>query len=173
METIKGNKFDVYNDNGYITVDHPGSACVLPLIADGYFLLTKQFRRLTLDGRNVDTISIEIPAGIMDVAGESPLSCAIRELEEETGYSSKNIAELSWIFPSLGYTNERMNLFVAKDLYEGNKIDSDDDDIHNFVCSHERAKEYILNGVIRDAKTIVSILTYFQFGHMLRFEKAN
>ncbi|MFP4178379.1 MAG: NUDIX domain-containing protein, partial [Acholeplasmataceae bacterium] len=91
-----------------IVIDHIGSACVLPVTDRGEVLLIEQYRYA------FDETVYEIPAGKKDEKSESTLTCAKRELEEETGYQSENLTFLSEIYPCVGYSNEKIDLFLAR-----------------------------------------------------------
>lgn len=89
-------------------VRHPGAAAVLPILPSGEVLLVRQFRPA------VRRSLTEIPAGILDVEGEDALTCAARELFEETGHRHETIEFLGGVYPSAGFTDEYLHLFVAR-----------------------------------------------------------
>ena len=89
-------------------VRHRGAAGVLPLLPDGDVLLVRQFRPAIRD------VLTEIPAGILDVEGEDALTCAARELFEETGHRHETIEFLGGYYASAGFTDEYVHLFVAR-----------------------------------------------------------
>jgi ADP-ribose pyrophosphatase len=89
-------------------VRRPGAAGVLPITPDGDVLLVRQFRPA------VRTTLTEIPAGILDVEGEDPLTCASRELLEETGYRPATIEFLGGYYSSAGFCAEYVHLFWAR-----------------------------------------------------------
>ena len=91
-----------------IYIHHDGASAVLPVTREGKILLIKQFRYPIKD------VTIEIPAGKKDEPDEDGLICAKRELEEETGYTSKDISRIIDIHNCLGYSDELIELFVAK-----------------------------------------------------------
>jgi ADP-ribose pyrophosphatase len=88
-------------------VKQPSAAAVVPLTPDGQVLLVRQFRPAVRDHL------VEIPAGILDVEGEDALSCAARELREETGYEHRSIEFLGGVFVSPGSTDHYVHLFWA------------------------------------------------------------
>ncbi|MGH2597130.1 MAG: NUDIX hydrolase [Actinomycetota bacterium] len=92
----------------YDVVRHPGAAGVLPLTPEGEVLLVKQFRPA------VRQELTEIPAGLLDVEGEDALTCATRELYEETGYRHDEIEFLGGYYSSAGFTDEYVHLFWAR-----------------------------------------------------------
>lgn len=129
---------------------HPGAVVIIPILDDGRFLLERQFRYPL--GRAL----IEFPAGKID-AGEEPLPCAIRELEEETGYHAREWSHLGVMHPCIGYSDERIEIFLAKGLsYVGHNWD--DGEFLEFVhMSPAEAAKAVLNGCITDAKTITAL----------------
>jgi ADP-ribose pyrophosphatase len=88
-------------------VRHPGAAGVVALTPGGDVLLVRQFRPA------IGQALVEIPAGLLDRRGEDALSCAARELLEETGYRHEAIEFLGGYFSSAGFTDEYVHLFVA------------------------------------------------------------
>lgn len=88
-------------------VRHPGAAGVLPVTPTGEAVLVRQFRPAI--GRHL----VEIPAGLLDRRGEDALSCAARELREETGFAHRTIEFLGGYYSSAGFTDEYVHLFLA------------------------------------------------------------
>jgi ADP-ribose pyrophosphatase len=111
-EVYRGRIFSVEqlpgSDPPYEVVRHLGSAAVLPVTSEGEALLVEQ-QRPAIGGP-----LREIPAGILDVEAEDPLSCAARELHEETGYRHETIEFLGGCYPSPGFTDEYIHLFLAR-----------------------------------------------------------
>ena len=100
---------------------------------------------------------IELPAGKLDI-GEEPKDYAKRELEEEIGYKANNLRLLTVMYPAVGFANERMYLFMAKELKK-TKINLDQDEFIQFVPKKlEDAIQMIWDGHINDAKTIIGLL---------------
>jgi len=134
----------------YEVVRHPAAAAVLPITPAGDVLLVRQFRA---PARQVLT---EIPAGLLDVAGEDAVACAARELFEETGYRHTSIEFLGGCYPSAGATDEYIHLFRARtaDAPEGEPepgIDLAREPLDRMVDA-ARA------GRVRDAKTALALL---------------
>ena len=90
-------------------VVHPGASAILALADDGRVLIERQFRYA------MQQVYVEIPAGKID-PGETPLQTARRELLEETGYTAKQWALLTRIHPAIGFTNEIIDIFLAREL---------------------------------------------------------
>ena len=95
-------------------INHPGAACIIPIMTDGKLALIKQYRY------PVQSIMIELPAGKLDKE-ESPEACAIRELEEEIGYSAGKLTFVAKIHPAIGFANEQMWIFLAEQLNQSQK----------------------------------------------------
>jgi 8-oxo-dGTP pyrophosphatase MutT (NUDIX family) len=89
---------------------HPGAVAVLALDDTGQVLLIRQYRH------PVSKLLWEIPAGLRDVTGEPLLATAQRELLEEAGYRARNWRVLADYYSSPGFTNERLRIFLARDL---------------------------------------------------------
>jgi ADP-ribose pyrophosphatase len=135
------------------TVVHPGAAVILPLIDADRICLIRNYRV------GVDEELIELPAGTID-QGEDPLETARRELLEETGYSAGSLEKLHEFWVSPGILNERMHLFVARDLTPGHSRLERGEQIKTLVVSWSDALELLDRRRIRDAKTIVGLLFY-------------
>jgi len=132
-------------------IDHPGAVCLIPILPDDKICLIRQFRY----GPGEEFI--EIPAGKLD-SGEAPLECAYRELEEETGYRANKLTFLTNIHPAIGFSNEKMWMYLAEDLekYE-NKLDQDEF-LELLPTPLEKALDWIWSGKITDVKTIIGLL---------------
>jgi 8-oxo-dGTP pyrophosphatase MutT (NUDIX family) len=93
-------------------VVHPGAVCVIP--HDGRVVYLVEQPREAVG----EPALLELPAGKLDVEGETPLECAQRELAEEIGKSAGDWRELKTFYTSPGFTNERVWLFLATELYD-------------------------------------------------------
>ena len=123
---FKGKLLEVRNDTvklpdgGTATreyVVHPGAVLVVPVLDDGRLVMERQFRY------PVKRVMLEFPAGKID-AGEAPIACAKRELEEEAGYSAAKWRRLGVIHPEIGYSTEFIELYEATGLvHVGQKLD--------------------------------------------------
>ncbi|MGR3311133.1 MAG: NUDIX domain-containing protein [Candidatus Brocadiales bacterium] len=132
-------------------ITHPGSAAIIPILPDRRIIIIKQYRYA------VKNTLYEIPAGTIE-AGETPIQCAHRELEEETGYTASGLEKLIQFYTSPGISNELMHLFLAKDLKKVNEKPSSDETLEVIEVTMNDALEMIKNGNIIDAKTICGIL---------------
>ena len=129
-------------------VRHPGSAVILPLRTDGHLLLVRQFR---LAPRR---FLWELAAGRID-GGEIPLEAAQRELLEETGFKAARWKLLAEVFPSPGFVDEKMWLFVAEGLRQGRARPEPDELIRKRWFTLARLGEMIRRGKIQDGKTLL------------------
>src|SRR5690606_3835128 len=93
-------------------IEHPGAACIVPMLDNDTVLLVEQWRI------GAKRPLWEIPAGTLD-PGEDPLTCAARELAEETGCRAEKIEHLFTMFPSPGILDEKMHIFIATGLTRG------------------------------------------------------
>lgn len=142
-------------------VHHSGGAAVLPILPNGEVLLIRQYRAVA--GKMV----IEVPAGRLD-PGENPADCARRELEEETGYRAGTLLALGSTLPSVGYTDERIHLFVACDLTLGTMAQEHHEYIEFLPIPLQEALAMAGDGRIDDAKTQLALLLYRQKGGVQR-----
>lgn len=137
-------------------VVHPGAVAIIPLLDDGRICLIENFRVGV--GRSL----IEIPAGTRD-PGEEPEATAARELREETGYEARQWRKLHEFWMSPGILSERMHLYLATGLIAGNRDLDAGEQIANCLVPWQEALEWVRNGKIEDAKTLVGLLYYERF----------
>jgi ADP-ribose pyrophosphatase len=135
-------------------VRHPGAAAVVPLKDDGTVVLIRQFRHAA------GGFIYEIPAGKLH-PGEDPKTCAARELEEEIGYRAGAIELLSSIFTAPGFTDEVIHIYKATDMTIGRQQLDRDEVLEVVEMPLQEAIDMILGGTIRDAKTMVGLLSVF------------
>ena len=133
-------------------IQHPGASAVIPLLPDNQIILVKQFRY------PVGQVTLEVPAGKLDKVNEDPIVCAERELSEETGYTAGKIWKLTTIATTVGFTNEVIHLYAAKDLTPGKQHPDDDEFINTVKVPLTAALQLVESGKIIDAKSIISIL---------------
>ncbi len=137
-------------------VRHPGSAVMMPVDNNDRVLLVKQFR---LPARRE---LWELPAGRLD-PGESPLQAAKRELREETGYRAKKWVRLASFWATPGYVDEKMNLFLALDLTQGERELMDDERIEIHWFSKNELGDLVRAGKIEDGKTIIGYFLWLNY----------
>lgn len=137
--------------------EHPGGAVVVPVTAEGKIIMVTQHRF------PVDKILLELPAGKLS-DDEGPMLCAIRELEEETGYKSVNIKELGSIYTTPGYSSEKLWIYLAKELKPGNHNREEGEfGMEVFEFTLKEVEEKIYSGEIVDGKTICGIFLAKKF----------
>ena len=134
-------------------IEHSGGACVL-YVEDDKVLLVRQYRYAY--GESV----YEIPAGKLD-KGEDPAKAAARELEEEAGLKAGRLEKLFVIYPTPGYTNEKIYLYRAYDCQKVAAHLDDGEFLDVVYLPIEQAKEMLKNGQIQDGKTIIALQAYF------------
>lgn len=132
-------------------VHHPGSAVIVPIHDDGTVVLVRQYRHPAV------RYLLELPAGTL-ADRERPEAGAARELEEELGLTAARLEKLSEFFVSPGFLEEKMWVYLATDLSEGNP-EPDEDEILDMVrLPIADALEMITSGEIQDAKTIIGLM---------------
>ena len=136
-------------------VDHPGAACVVPILPTGDICLIRQYRYAPKQE------FIEIPAGKLD-KGELPLDCAKRELAEEIGYVANKLTFLTRIYPAIGFSNEVMWMYLGEDLVKTKRRLDSDEFLELAPFSAEEAFRMIKSGKIVDVKTMIGIMWYHQ-----------
>jgi ADP-ribose pyrophosphatase len=132
-------------------VQHPGAVAIVAMDAKGDVLLVRQFRLAA--GR----VLSEIPAGTLNV-GEDPHECAVRELQEETGYKPNKLESLGGIYVAPGYTTEYIHLYLATDLVESKLAEDEDEFLQVDHVPFKEVLAMIERGEIVDAKSNVSLL---------------
>lgn len=134
---------------------HKGAAAIIPVMEDGSIVMVRQWRNA------VDKFSLEIPAGGKDTIDEPTFNCAVRELEEETGYVADKVEFLNTIIPAIAYSGEKIDVYVAFGLKKTKQHLDPDEDIDLEVYTVDELIEMIMNNDINDSKTISSIMTYY------------
>ena len=129
-------------------VRHAGSAVMMAMDDKKRILLVRQYRL------PADDYMWELPAGKVD-DGEKPMQAAKRELAEETGYKARKWTKLVSFFASPGYVQERMTIFLATDLTEGEATPMDDEQIETRWFKRKEVAQMIRDGKIQDGKTII------------------
>ncbi|MDH7576246.1 MAG: NUDIX hydrolase [Bacillota bacterium] len=132
-------------------VEHPGAVAVIPVSDQNEVIMVRQFRQPTGE------ILLELPAGKRDQE-ESPLVCARRELEEETGYRAREWKTLFSFFTTPGFSNELLSLVLARGLEKGEARPEGEEFLEVVAVPLDRARQMVLQGEIKDAKTIIGIL---------------
>ncbi|HEM5239755.1 TPA: NUDIX hydrolase [Streptococcus suis] len=166
-EIFKGHIFDVVVDDVALPnggtgkrelIFHKGAVCVLAVTPEGKMILVKQYRKA------IERAIFEIPAGKLELGEEDTLEdAALRELEEETGFTSDKLTLLADFYSAIGFCNERIRLYLADNLIkvENPRPMDEDEVIELHEVSLEEALNLVATGDICDAKTIMAI-QYFQ-----------
>jgi ADP-ribose pyrophosphatase len=138
-------------------VDHTGAVAVLAFNEKEELLLMKQYRR------PVGKFLMELPAGLLDVPGESLLDCAKRELAEEAGLDAASWAELISFHTTPGGNNEAITVFVAKELSETKLVfeaTGEEADMPQSWVPIKDAVKLVLTGQIMSPSAVVGIMAY-------------
>lgn len=132
-------------------VHHNGSAVIVPVFDDGTVALVKQYRHPAV------RYLLEVPAGTL-AKGERPDAGAARELKEELGLVAARLEKLSEFFVSPGFCEEKMWVYLATELSEGEQALEDDEILEVVRLPIVDALEMITSGEIQDAKTIIGLM---------------
>ena len=147
--------YDIADVNGKAAwrevVHHPGASAVVAIDEDNRIIMEKQFRYALND------YLLEIPAGKLD-AGEDPLVCAKRELEEETGIIASEWISLGTIATSPGFCNEVIHLYVAKGLSKGEIHWDEDEYVEVERYTFDELLQRIKEEKIKDSKSLSALL---------------
>jgi len=128
-------------------VCHPGAVVVVPVNDRGEFFLESQYRH------SLRRKILEFPAGTLE-AGENPLTCAQRELQEELGLKGAEWISLGALFPAPGFCDELQHLFLARGLSESLGQKDEDELIEAVVLNRKELEKAIISGELCDAKSI-------------------
>jgi ADP-ribose pyrophosphatase len=132
-------------------VEHHGAVAIVPKLDADTLLMVRQFRQA------VGQYLLEIPAGTLE-KGEEPDICASRELEEEIGYRPEKLKHLFSQYLAPGYSSEVLHVYLGEDLVKTEVHPDDDEEIEIVSVKLSNVEEMILQGEIRDAKSIAALL---------------
>ncbi len=159
----KGRIIDYYQDtmqipNGNVAVwdfiQHQGAAAMVAVRGDGRLLMVRQYRNA------LERETLEIPAGGLNGPDEPTDLAAARELEEETGYRCENPEFLISIRTTVAFCNEKIDIYVARDLIPSAQHLDEDEFINVEAYTLEELLEMIYAGKLQDSKTVAAILAY-------------
>ena len=138
----------------YDTVVHQGAAAVIPVTDDGRLVLVKQYRNA------LDRFTLEIPAGGLEGPDEPTIEAARRELLEETGYECDSIEMLISIYPTVAYSNEKIDIYIARGLHKKSQHLDEDEFLNVEEYDVDYITSLIYEGKIQDSKTVGAVLAY-------------
>ena len=136
------------------TIDHKGAAAVVPVLPDGRIIMVRQYRNA------LERETLEIPAGGLNGRDEPTLDAARRELSEETGFVSDNLEILLSIRTTVAFCNEKIDIYVARDLKSGSQHLDEDEYVEYEAYTVDELVSKIYSLEIQDSKTICAILAY-------------
>ncbi len=131
-------------------INHPGAVAVIPVLSDGRIVMVRQYRY------PMGEVTLEIPAGKLEI-GENPDEAVLRELKEETGYTAKHMEFIATIATTVAFSNEKIRLYIAKDLSLGEQCPDEDEFIHMEAYALDELIAKVRKGAIYDAKTVTAI----------------
>lgn len=132
-------------------VEHNGGAVIAAVKDDGKMIMVRQFRK------PAERVMLEVPAGKIDF-GEEPAEAAVRELKEETGYAAGKIRKLTQMYPSVGYSEEILHIFLCTDLEAGETAFDENEAIDIEEYPINTLVNMVMRGEIQDGKSQVAIL---------------
>ena len=132
---------------------HPGAVVILPIVDDTTVCLLRNHRFV------VNETLWEVPAGTLE-PGEELESAARRELQEETGYTSETMQYRGFVYASPGVMDEKLHLFFARGLTAGEANPEADEQLEPVTVLLSDAVRMVLDGEIKDAKTVTAILIH-------------
>jgi len=147
VDTVREGELTYQRD----VVHHPGSAVIVPVFDDGTVALVRQYRH------PVVRYLLEAPAGTL-ADGERPEIGAERELKEELGLIAGSMEKLSEFFVSPGFCEEKMWVYLATELVQGQQQLEEDEQLDVVRLPISEALEMITSGEIQDAKTIIGLM---------------
>ncbi|HRT69174.1 MAG TPA: NUDIX hydrolase [Bacilli bacterium] len=146
---------DVVLENGIKTkreiVEHRGGVCCLVKTKENKILFVSQFRYALAED------VLELPAGKRE-ADEDPLTTIKRELKEEVGIIADEIIECGYIYPTPGYSSEKIYLYYVEEYREGEQEFDSDENLILHEIPIKQAYEMVNDGRIKDAKTICLLM---------------
>lgn len=140
------------DESGRDYIKHLGAVCIVPVTEDKQVYVERQYRY------PLDMVITEIPAGKLDSADEDRLSAAKRELREETGLTADKWTNLGDFFPAVAYSTERITMYLAQGLHQGERHLDKDEFLNIETVPLEELVKAVMDGEIVDIKTQAAIL---------------
>ncbi len=149
---VKRDRVNLPNgaETGREYILHPGAVLVIPVLDDGALLFERQFRY------PLRRSFLELPAGKID-PNETPLQTGQRELLEETGYTAREWRYVGQLHPCIGYSNERILIYLARGLQAGEHRRDEDETLELLQITLDDALEAVRGGGITDGKTMIAL----------------
>ena len=146
-DTVTAVKGQAYRE----IIEHNGGAVIAALTEDRKLVMVRQYRK------PADKVMLEVPAGKID-PGEKPIEAAVRELKEETGYAASKVEFLTEFYPSVGYSEEKLYLYLCTGLTPGETCFDENEAIDIEEIELDKLFKMAMSGELDDAKTIIAIL---------------
>ena len=160
----KGTILDVYSDTMLIpngntaqwdyVAHRKGAAAVVPVLDNGHILMVKQYRNA------IERETLEIPAGSRDSVDEPTRVCAIRELEEETGYKTDDMELLITVATTVAFCNEKIDIYLARNLKPSRQHLDENEFLDVYEYDINDLIKMIFDRKIQDSKTMAALLAY-------------
>lgn len=151
IEYLNGNK-QIYREQ----VIAGDAVIILPVTEDNQVIMVQEPRPA------IGKIIISLPAGLID-AGEEPGHAARRELEEETGFLAENIQLLRTYYSSIGYSDEKIFIYLAKDMKKTQQHLDEEEDIQVITIPLEELEQMVEKNEIEDASTVIAVMHYLLY----------
>lgn len=131
-------------------VEHNGFVAVVAITEDNKIILLKQYRK------SIEDVVLEIPGGKLEL-NENPRECAIREFRKKTGYDAESFKLIYKFYPSVGFSNQKVFIYLAKKL-EKHEDKKEDQQLVIEEIDFDEVYKMVLNNEIVDAKTSLGVL---------------
>lgn len=149
---LRCDKVTVENGTSYREIiEHNGGAVLAAVTDEGKMIMVRQYRK------PAERVMLEAPAGKID-KGETPLETATRELKEETGYTPAKVEYMTEFYPSVGYSEEVLYLYLCTGLTAGETCPDENEALDVLAMDVDELYQMVMKAEICDAKTIVAIM---------------